>query len=469
MVEKIKQFSLTILLIEIIFSSDLYAQSFKEKLKQAVRQEYNNAKQRNNNRNQYQKNSYRYNNNSQQYQNNSEQYSNKDKQKDSNNTENKAKSQDEAVLTVFGFGKTKDEATKIALRSAIEQAFGAFVSSNTQLLNDSLISDEIATVSSGNIKHYEYISEQKYDNGYSVGLKATVAINKLINYAESKGGTIEFAGNAFAMNMAMYELNKINEVKVVDHLYKEISSQTPFLYDYKISTSAPKRNKEYKWELPITVTICANKTTQNIYNLILNTFNSISISEKEWREYKENGINDCASIVLQEEEDVSPDIPRFKLPVGSTKYIDKLGRNRLITSKYFYFRNSIEPFERLMNALSIEAQYQTIAFTIIDDLKTHQIKIANMNQCFDALRGSGGIVYDLNKYCSSSIRVDGYGFISRRWGNFDFPKYFMQHLGNEVIIINLSLIYDSLDEIKKLRNISIEPTHKSFVELEYEK
>lgn len=92
-----------------------------------------------------------------------------------------------------------------------------------------------------------------------------------------------------------------------------------------------------------------------------------------------------------------------------------------------------------------------------------------MNQCFDALRGSGGIVYDLNKYCSSSIRVDGYGFISRRWGNFDFPKYFMQHLGNEVIIINLSLIYDSLDEIKKLRNISIEPTHKSFVELEYEK
>ena len=74
MVEKIKQFSLTILLIEIIFSSDLYAQSFKEKLKQAVRQEYNNAKQRNNNRNQYQKNSYRYNNNSQQYQNNSEQY-----------------------------------------------------------------------------------------------------------------------------------------------------------------------------------------------------------------------------------------------------------------------------------------------------------------------------------------------------------------------------------------------------------
>ena len=34
MVEKFKQLSLIVLLVEIIFSSDLYAQSFKEKLKE---------------------------------------------------------------------------------------------------------------------------------------------------------------------------------------------------------------------------------------------------------------------------------------------------------------------------------------------------------------------------------------------------------------------------------------------------
>lgn len=458
MVEKFKQLSLIVLLVEIIFSSDLYAQSFKERLRQAVRQEYNSARQRNNNRNQYQNNSTRY------------QY-NKTQKKDNNantKTENTTKSQDEVVLTVFGFGNTKDEATKIALRSAIEQAFGAFVSSNTQILNDSLVSDEIATVSSGNIKHYEYISEQKYDNGYSVGLKATISINKLINYAESKGSIIEFAGNAFAMNMTMYELNKTNEVKAINHLYKEISSQTPYLYDYKISTSSPKKNKEGKWEIPITVTIYANKTTQNIYNLILNTFNSISISEKEWKEYKGNGLNDCARIILQEEKDVSPNIPRFNLPIGSTKYIDDMGRHKLITLKYFYFRNSVEPFNRLMEVLSIEAQYQTIAFTIVDDLKTYQINITNTNEYFNAFKGSGGIVHDLNKYCSSSIRIDNYKFISERWGNFNFPKYFMQPLGNEIMTIKLSLIYNSLDEIKRLKNISIEPTHKSFTELKYE-
>lgn len=127
------------------------------------------------------------------------------------------------------------------MRSAIEQAFGAFVSSNTQLLNDSLVSDEIATVSSGNIKHYEYISEQKYENGYSVSLKATVSINKLIHYAESKGSEIEFGGDTFAMNIAMYELNKKNEESAINHLFQEIVRQVPYLYDYNISASNPKK------------------------------------------------------------------------------------------------------------------------------------------------------------------------------------------------------------------------------------
>ena len=40
------------------------------------------------------------------------------------------------TLTVSGTGKTLEEAKKNALRSAIEQAFGAFISSKTEILND---------------------------------------------------------------------------------------------------------------------------------------------------------------------------------------------------------------------------------------------------------------------------------------------------------------------------------------------
>lgn len=47
--------------------------------------------------------------------------------------------EDDIKLTVYGEGTDKEEATKNALRSAIEQSFGTFVSSNTQQINDELL------------------------------------------------------------------------------------------------------------------------------------------------------------------------------------------------------------------------------------------------------------------------------------------------------------------------------------------
>jgi hypothetical protein len=55
------------------------------------------------------------------------------------------------TLVVSGQGKTKNEAQQNALRSAIEQAYGAFISSKTEVLNDELVKDEIVSVSNGNL------------------------------------------------------------------------------------------------------------------------------------------------------------------------------------------------------------------------------------------------------------------------------------------------------------------------------
>ncbi len=45
-----------------------------------------------------------------------------------------AQEDNSATLTVSGQGQTQDEAKQNAFRSAIEQAFGAFISSNTEIL-----------------------------------------------------------------------------------------------------------------------------------------------------------------------------------------------------------------------------------------------------------------------------------------------------------------------------------------------
>ena len=58
------------------------------------------------------------------------------------------------TLTVSAQGETISEAKQNALRDAIEQAFGTFISSNTEILNDELVKDEIVSVSNGNIQDY---------------------------------------------------------------------------------------------------------------------------------------------------------------------------------------------------------------------------------------------------------------------------------------------------------------------------
>lgn len=122
----------------------------------------------------------------------------------------------EVSLIVTGEGATKQEATINALRSAIEQAFGVFVSANTEILNDELVKDEIATVSSGNVKSFKEISSVELPSGLrSVTLDAIVSIGKLIEYSKNHGSKAEFAGAVFGANIKMRELRKQNESRAI--------------------------------------------------------------------------------------------------------------------------------------------------------------------------------------------------------------------------------------------------------------
>lgn len=150
------------------------------------------------------------------------------------------KSNDEVTLVVSATASTEEEAIKTALRSAIEQTYGTFVSANTTLLNDELVKDEIVTISSGNIKEYNKIESYENTNGQiSVVLKATVCISKLVTYAKSKGASTEFAGASFVMNMKMLELNKEAEKKALINLLLFIEKSLPSAFDRNIQVIDP--------------------------------------------------------------------------------------------------------------------------------------------------------------------------------------------------------------------------------------
>ena len=121
------------------------------------------------------------------------------------------------TLTTTGSGPSKEIAVQQSLRSAIEQSFGAFISAKTEILNDELVSDEITSVASGNVRNYELLAEV-YDpeaSSYFVTTKVTVSVSKLTEFVQSKGVEVEVKGGLFAANMIQQELNAKNEIKAI--------------------------------------------------------------------------------------------------------------------------------------------------------------------------------------------------------------------------------------------------------------
>ena len=204
-------------------------------------------------------------------------------------------------LVVFADGVTKEQAIQTALRSAIEQAFGVFVSSHTEILNDSLVQDEIATVASGNIKSYECLSENYTNGKYFVNVKAIVSTNNLINYTKSKGGSAELAGSSFAMDIRMKELNKENEVKVMKHLAFQLAEITPLLFDFNVELGEVVKEGSV-YTCPILIKALINKNAGIMYEMLTNTLEALTLSSFEYEQLHKMGLDgrrvtiDCGSL-----------------------------------------------------------------------------------------------------------------------------------------------------------------------------
>lgn len=238
------------------------------------------------------------------------------------------------ALTVSSSGMTKEDAVKNALRSAIEQTYGAFVSANTTILEDKLIEDEIVTVAAGNIESYEEVSSvEKPGGGYFVTLNAVVSLPKLISYAQSKGAETEFAGSTFGMNVRLKELNRQSERKVLENLLIQVEELMPVSYNLSMAIQGPfvgsfdalkARCKSFKFDSPerfawsltqsygddegalweqkllnwvksvddsyimqFVVNISPKSGIGSVQHLIRHTLLSLSISEQEANEYRE--------------------------------------------------------------------------------------------------------------------------------------------------------------------------------------
>lgn len=310
------------------------------------------------------------------------------------------KNNDKTVsLTVTGTGLTLEQATQNALRSAIEQAFGAFISINTEILNDELIRDEIVSISNGNIKEFKIISEvQMPDDSYNISLKATVSVTKLTSFAERKGISIDFKGALFAANIKQQLLNEEAEYLAILNLCKISNELLAKSLDFSIETSEPVKAsgliyfkpKEDDYQILLNVKITSNKNYESFLHFFLKTIRSISMSDEEVVNYKQ--INKKV----------------FTLTIGNEN---------------IHLRNKLSSL--IIQNLFIKSNRYLTDFKVITNIDTINVKKC----CYDY---NGGLLrtqnfyygYDKPEYWHLNAKeADNYSSEGSKNGNYGFPIF----------------------------------------------
>ena len=196
-----------------------------------------------------------------------------------------------ARVTVTATGVDINEAKNLALRSAIEQAFGAYISSNTEVLNNELIKDEIISISSGNIDSIHVISETKLVDGrISVSLLAVVSVNKLVTFCESKGYKVEFKGGLFSTNIKQQKLNETAELKALENICEAGKSILNKSFDYSLTISEPQKSagngSDEKWDLIYNVSVKPNSNYTEFKNYVYENISRVAMNDDELTNYR---------------------------------------------------------------------------------------------------------------------------------------------------------------------------------------
>lgn len=166
-------------------------------------------------------------------------------------------------LFAEGEGATKEIAIRTALKSALEQAYGTFVSSNTEIFNDELIVDQIVSLQFGNIQKYKIISEGG-DSVKYVFIEAIINKDKLADFARSKGSAAELDGNSFATNLQLHKLNMHNIAVTMESLCRQLILQAPTIYDYELVVAEPILDND-KVYVPVAVKCKLNANSRNFF------------------------------------------------------------------------------------------------------------------------------------------------------------------------------------------------------------
>jgi hypothetical protein len=234
-------------------------------------------------------------------------------------------------VVVVGTGVTTDAALQNAFKKAIEQSFGTFVSTKTEILNDEITKNELVSVSNGNIQNYEVLSTAKLnDREFSTTVKVSVSISNLVSFVKSKGISAEIKGSILSANILQQEFNEANEIKATTELTKTLAGILNKSFDYSVKLDEPTNGGENLWNVPLTVNVQPNENIKLFKKFLLQSMAGLSMTPAEAANY------------------IKLNKPVYKIAIGDEPYFEGNGVSRelfVVSNKSTLTKNNVPKIE----------------------------------------------------------------------------------------------------------------------------
>ena len=257
------------------------------------------------------------------------------------------------TLIVSGQGKTQGEAKQNALRSAIEQAFGTFISSKTQVLNDELITDNISTISNGNIQKFTVLDETTFNfNYYSTTLKVEVSLNKLATFLNQNGKSVTVNGDLITNNYLIKKLYEKNEQEAALNYFNALTTTySKNLFNIELIAWEPFKDVlSENFLVPIRLKISPNDGIKSLTYSAINFLKQISIDKEDLKSYVQ-----------------------INLPIYPLVILDLNSKNTVLyfrnQSTCFYLQKFYELYKINLNNLSVSNGIRTKNISDFGNLK----------------------------------------------------------------------------------------------------
>ena len=194
-------------------------------------------------------------------------------------------------ITTTGTGISKNDAINDALRNALEQTYGGFISSKTNITDDELFNDEVVAITSGEIHDYELVSETNIESGYAVTIVAKISQTGLNNFVTQSGGdAVSFDVNVFNVKIKLQRLNEKAEIKSINNILEILEEIYGRSIEFEFTSSNPKINeKNKKWRVDFELTTKYNENIINFIDYFSSSIEKIAMTEKQKTAYEELG------------------------------------------------------------------------------------------------------------------------------------------------------------------------------------